>query len=276
MPTPAPQKILEIQHKNPAPPTNTDWAKNRGLWPNHSDLGFEWVQVVAPLEEYDQFSLVGASGWVINPPVPGENAEDVFDSAADIPFDHPFQFDWEFQVALDDDQNDYASLLSPANGAKKEEGDINTAKDLGLTVPANGLLGVEWEKGLLPQSFRSQVKHGDRTAVFGRWILDEGHDVEGNYRTEIHPPLLLVTASVQQSAQEPAFTRVLFMSRPYLVGQTFCVDPKNAYIDGTDDDGSFWDHLLKECIKVIGPPVLNIVGIGESSYAAGPTATCTR
>ena len=186
------------------------------------------------------------------------------ESQADVPFDHPFGFDWEFELALDN-KTGYASLLSPANETSEDGGGDNPVPDAiaGLIVP-NGLLGVEWDKGLLPQSFRSNVNHGDRVAIFGRWILDEGHDVDGNYRTEIHPPLLMATGSVQQAGRGPQFTRVLFMSRSYLVGQTYCLDPKNAYKDGVDDDGGFWDHLLKECVKVIGPPIINILGIGES------------
>jgi len=200
---------------------------------------------------------VGASGWVI----------DKDEAKADVPFDHPWGWDWEFEMALDDNEKGYTSLLSPANASKEATGvedAIKNAIALGLSVPPNGLLGVEWDKDLLPYSFRNQVNDGDRVAVFGRWILDEGHAYDGNFRTEIHPPLLMATGSVQQEGDNLPFTRVLFMSRPYLVGQTFCVDPKNAYLDGTDDDGSFWDHLLEECVKVIGPPVINILGIGES------------
>src|SRR5206468_9456828 len=107
---PTPQAILEIR-QNPAAPTGDNWAASgRDLlrtllpgdptFPVHRDL--EWSQVLAPTEEYDQIPLVGASGWV-------QGAEN---SNADVPPDHPFGFDWEFRVALDDK---YTPLLSPAN-----------------------------------------------------------------------------------------------------------------------------------------------------------------
>jgi hypothetical protein len=233
---PAPQAILEIQNQNPPAPTDPNWATSgRDLartwiptgdptFPVHRDL--EWSQVLAPAEEYDQVPLIGASGWVLGPK----------NSGGDVPFDHPFGFDWEFRVALD---GKYTPLLSPANVLGDEDG------------PG---LGVELDRGLLPPGFRGNVSEGDRVAVFGRWILDEGHDVDGNYRTEIHPPLLLATGSVQQEpivALGGPYTRVLFVSRPYLAGQTYSVDPSKAYDDGDDDDGPLFDHLVKEIGKVI-------------------------
>jgi hypothetical protein len=89
-------------------------------------------------------------------------------------------------------------------------------------------------------------------AVFGRWILDTGHDIKdsGTFRTEIHPPLLMAVASVQPKADGSQATRVLFTSRPYLVGQTFITDVDCIYDDGAEDDGHFFVHLLKEIAKV--------------------------
>jgi hypothetical protein len=127
-----------------------------------------------------------------------------------------------------------------------------------VTVSPNGLLGVEWDKGLLPRSYRDQVQPGDRVAIFGRWILDQGHDVDGSYRTEIHPPLLVANASLQKDGNGAQSTRVVFMSRPYLPGQRYTVDPKDAYKDGADDDGPLFSHLLRELWKVIGIPILGI------------------
>jgi hypothetical protein len=174
------------------------------------------------MEEYD-IHPVGASGWVRNPD----------NSGADVPFDHPFgspteqfpygRLDWEFGVKLDDK---YTSLLSPANS------------DPTVNPDEIGFFGAEWERVLIPASFRGQVSDGDRLALFGRWILDTGHIYGGNYRTEIHPPLLMATGSVQHDASATAgqSTRVLFMSRPYLVGQTYTLDPKDAYDDTVKDD----------------------------------------
>src|SRR5216684_1670894 len=225
----------------------TLWAKSQGTYPLHS--AYEWAQVGDPNQEYDNTNLIGASGWVVAPE----------DSGADVPFSHPFGFDWELSIALDVPSQ---GLLSPAN-AGAEEGDdspnhntIALADQLGLAVP-EGLLGLEWDIGLLPASYRGQVNHGDRVAVLGRWILDQGHDVDGFYRTEIHPPLLVASATVVQPADKTTQrTRVLFMSRPYLSGQTFTTNLDTRYQDGVDDDGPllsplFSSHAFKELVGVL-------------------------
>src|SRR5262249_10928318 len=145
----------------------------------------EWLQVLALGDEYDNTGLVGTSGWVVGP----EN------SGADVPFSHPFGMDWEFSVALTDDDRRFAQLLSPSSifdGSDPNHNPLLLANALGLNTP-RGVLGVEWDLGLLPQSFRARVDHGDRAAVLGRWIIDVGPDPAGFYRTEIHPPLALAT-----------------------------------------------------------------------------------
>jgi hypothetical protein len=116
---------------------------------------------------------------------------------------------------------------------------------------------MEWEKELLPRSYRGQVNHGDRVAVLGRWILDNGHNVNGQYRTEIHPPLLLASANVVQPADGGvARTRALFISRPYLSGQSYTTELGTRYQDGVDDDGTllnphFSSHAFNELVKVL-------------------------
>lgn len=245
----APANILEIRFNNLGPPISPDtsWAKSDGRYP--TDKSFEWAQVQDPKQEYDDATLMGASGWIVAP----EN------SGADVPFSHPFGFDWELSIALDAVSK---GLLSPANAGAEEGGNspnhntIALADQLGLTVP-EGLLGLEWDIGVLPASYRGQVNHGDRVAVLGRWILDQGHDVDGFYRTEIHPPLLVASAAVVQPAgQRARRTRVLFMSRPYLSGQTFTTDLDTRYQDGVDDDGPllspfFSSHAFNELTKVL-------------------------
>jgi hypothetical protein len=59
-----------------------------------------------------------------------------------------------------------------------------TSPDPGLPV-TQGLLGVEWDKGLLPQSFHALVNHGDRVAIVDRWILDTGHDDYGGFHRNL-------------------------------------------------------------------------------------------
>ena len=242
----APANILELQFDNLGPPIlpDTSWAASGGkTYPTGRDL--EWAQVADPKQEYeDDATLIGASGWVVAP----EN------SGGDVPFSHPFGFDWEFEVALDSASH---GLLSPANAGADEEEDspnhntIALADQLGLTVP-EGLLGVEWDLGVLPTSYRGQVNHGDRVAMLGRWILDQGHSFDGFYRTEIHPPLLVASAAVvQPQDQSVPRTKVLFMSRPYLSGQTYTTNLDTRDRDGVDDDGPLWDHAQSELWNVV-------------------------
>ena len=241
-PSPTPANILEIAFQNPVLPSADDssWAGSGGNeFPLSADI--EWMQALDHSQEYEKENMVGCTGWVVAPDYSG----------ADAPFDHPFGFDWEFQVALDDDKNGYQALLSPANINPQESGIGQLlANQQGLPM-RRGLLGIEWDGNLIPQSFKARVRHGDRVAAFGRWILDTGHNFDKFWRTEIHPPLLLVCASVEESPRAPESTRALFMSRPYLPGQHYAVDPANAYLDSVDDDGPFLSHLVNELVKVI-------------------------
>ena len=119
-------------------------------------------------------------------------------------------------------------------------------------------------------------------AVFGRWIVDCGHDVTVDpchdvpsdgvktFRSEIHPPLLMASAKVSNgsiatgSPKEPEVTRVLFTSRPFLTSQRFTTDNDitdtvKIYDDTIPDDGRFVRHLANELIKVNDTiPVLGI------------------
>lgn len=236
---PAPRNILGISFQNPALPSpGNDWASSGGhSFPLSRD--HEWVQVLTPDNEYDEDTLVGCSGWVIGPN----------DSGGDVPMTHALGFDWEYHVALDDD-NGALGLLSPAE-IREDDDRLQLAEYLGLAAP-KGLLGVEWDKNVLPPSFRGQVNNGDRIALFGRWIVDTGHDNDGRYRSEIHPPLLMASASVQSPKRggRPV-TRMLLVSRPYLHGQEFAQDVNNVYSDGVDDDGAMFDHLVKELARVV-------------------------
>ena len=264
----APQTILEVlaesqnwvvpvQH-----PIDPKWASSQGvdgktlLYPIDQD--YEWKPVFQSNGDYEAIghdpkvpsSLAVAAGWVRNP----EN------SKADFPFSHPFggstlfpygRVDWEFGLLPDDR---FRFLLSPANELGSEDGDSSEAPTL----------GVEWDQALLPASFRENVGDGDRVAIFGRWILDQGHsfpDGAGgeNYRTEIHPPLLMATGSVQQDAAGDQFTRVLFMSRPFLPSQLYTDDSSVAYIDGAGDEKPFRAYQLDQLTKAGGNDDANLV-----------------
>jgi hypothetical protein len=244
----APPGILTLSgFINPSPPIGSDWATGGGdTYPG--DRPFEWQQVLDATNEYDD-APVGVAGWVVKPE----------ESGADVPFSHPFGFDWELGIAV---EKGFEGFVSPANVHKEEdegspnENGIALADQLGLTRPL-GLLGLEWEKDLLPRSYRGQVNHGDRVAVLGRWILDNGHSVDGQFRTEIHPPLLLASANVVQPADGGAArTRALFISRPFLSGQRYTTHLGTRYRDGIEDDGAllnphFSSHAFSELIKVL-------------------------
>src|SRR5262249_42798712 len=142
------------------------------------DVGREWTQPLAPNEDYDDL-VVSCAGWMVHPR----------DVGADFPFSHPFGIDWEFSMALDKPTNtsgpfDY--LLTPGNkvdaskfSASEQSEQIEDeakARALKLDFPL-GLLGIEMDGGLVPQQFKQGVAEGNRVAVFGRWIVDTGHDM---------------------------------------------------------------------------------------------------
>src|SRR5262249_58971521 len=85
----APANILTLSgFINPPPPAGSDWANGGGgTYPG--DKPFEWQQVLDATNEYDD-TPVGVSGWVVKPE----------ESGADVPFSHPFGFDWELGIAV--------------------------------------------------------------------------------------------------------------------------------------------------------------------------------
>src|SRR5262249_32963995 len=132
-----PQRILAIEYANPPHPADVDALHAQavalgqqdpsailgGKFPSR-DAHQEWKQVL-PIdltnpglheEDYEgPDRLVGATGWALNPEFSG----------SDVPFDHPFGFDWEFMLALDqpaDDPKRYTFLLTPADQSCGEEG----------------------------------------------------------------------------------------------------------------------------------------------------------
>jgi hypothetical protein len=179
-------------------------------------------------------------------------------------------------MALDQPQDDpskYTFLLARGNQSQQAEGAdiaIEQAAKMNIPLPFGpdnipSVLGVEIDRGVIPNTFteleRGGLARGDRVAVFGRWIVDCGHEVEAadvkSYRSEIHPPLLMASARVTHGSlvntQAKGLTRVLFASRAYLVSQRFTTDTDNIYDDIADDDGPFVDHLRNEVLKVASP-----------------------
>lgn len=252
----APREILEIQRVNPSPPDQSgDWTGRvvgtSSTFPG--DVDFEWLQVLDPTSEYDE-APVGASGWIIQPET----------STADFEFLHPFGNDWEFYLALDVPRDghpndlDYQPLLALANSTDVVPS--ARAQTLLALPAAPTVLGVEMDTGLIPSDVLSSLnQEGSRVAVFGRWIIDTGHYYVGSgFRTEIHPPLLLVCANTQPGATGYEVTRAVFTARPFLVGQTFSTNTDTIYVDDSDDGGSFKQHMKKEAEERVLPiPVVS-------------------
>lgn len=237
-----PASILETTFENvPYPPAehDPDWAQKIS---GGSTIGitspppWEWVSVYDPTFEKEgslNNPVVGLTGWVVNPEISG----------GDVWFVHPFDNDFEFYIAPDPQ---FQGLLSASNtGVTAGTGHIDDdyhnanikAHDIGLDAP-KGVLGVETDQHLLPESFRNIVKTGSRIATFGRWIVDCGHD---DFHTEIHAPLLMAVATpgpapagVKAVSQ---MTSLQIISRPYTVSQKW-------------SEGNFIDHLLAEVAKV--------------------------
>ena len=248
-PTLAPANILGITPLFPDSVANMtakrdSFLQSVGAKKFPQDVGREWAQPLAPDDDYDDL-VVSCTGWMVHPR----------DVGGDFPFSHPFGLDWEFSLALDKTPNaagpfDY--LLTPGNkvdaskfppGEQSEQLlDETRARALKLDFPL-GLLGVEMDGGLVPTQFKQGVAEGHRAAVFGRWIVDTGHDM---HRGEIHPPLLMAAASVTA----PDTTKALFTSRPYLVSQLYTTDQDTIYKDSGSNDGTFYRHLLTEIIKI--------------------------
>jgi hypothetical protein len=188
---------------------------------------YEWLQYPNNGSEIDN-PPVGVAGWAILPRV----------SAGDVPFTHPFGFDWEFYLAPD---QQYLSILAPSNvvtdPAGKTDDEYKRAvrhaiEELGLNLKRPGVMGVEAEQNLFPQRYRPN--DGDRVAVFGRWIVDCGHD---DFHSEIHPPLLLTVA--RSISPDETYSSVI--GRPFLVSQEF-------------ESGPLWQHLKTEVLKIISFP----------------------
>ncbi len=195
---------------------------------------FEWMPVIrAPgARNFDELTTypTAASGTALLPQLSGK----------DVPFTHPFGFDWEFFIALD--AHYQLTLPAASNGGffpssnagpdQEYQDAVREAFRFGLATP-RGVLGLETDRGLIPELYR--VQNGDRVAVFGRWIGDCGHD---DFHTEIHPPLLLAAARAGAGGEA---TRTTLIANPYLVSQYF-------------GDGALLDHLIREVGKVQGIP----------------------
>lgn len=236
-PSATPESILTTAHKNrPFDTSKPSWARDilhgHTVAPDKADVNLipgtrtfshpdyaknEWTQIFNPDEDYE-VDLVGLSGRAI---VTRNQL-----SAHDTPFLHPFGDDWEFYIAPDAAFRYLAATPSPPD-AEYSAAATDARTEFGLADVVN-VLGVEADRDLVPVPYRAL--HGDRVAIWGRWIADAGHP---DFHTEIHPPLLLATGR----ATSPDETTTSLIGRPYLVGQRF-------------GGLGMVDHLLKEAAKI--------------------------
>ncbi|GGQ94041.1 hypothetical protein [Deinococcus ruber] len=254
--------ILTTDYRSPGYNTSDPkWASNvchGQRWLSNDPPRYEWTPVYTPNSEYDD-DAAGLSGLAFFPQEVGENHGL---SGNDVPFTHPFGFDWETFIAPDPA---FTGLLAPSNSGKSPSGAplegeyldaAERAAQLGLSAPS-GIMGTETDRDLLPLIYRANDL--DRVALFGRWIVDCGHD---DFHAEIHPPLLFVKAQALPAGASPeapasgaasvTFSRVV--GRPFLVGQEF-------------GDGNLRTHLEKEVAKALSPvPLSNRIEAHPNVY----------
>jgi hypothetical protein len=241
--TPEPPRILEIANADPG--GGPGYYNNERPQPDHpgGDWASDWVQA-APGRTY-LWDPTPTWEWV---PVPDRTDEYDTKIAAvagnvvwqkksddDVPFTHPFGFDWECFVSPD---KPFEILLGYSNAHPPPKDEYEEAMRLATQVydlhPA-GIIGVETDQDLIPEPWRPLA--GDRVAIYGRWIVDAGHP---DRHTEIHPPLLIVAARADSNGT----TTSTVAARPYLVSQEF-------------GDGAGFQHLITEFIKMASsiPPL---------------------
>jgi hypothetical protein len=160
------------------------------------------------------------------------------------------------------------------------EGNINGLGGSTDPVTLPGTLGMETDHDLLPEDY--QPHDGDRTAAFGRWIVDCGHGdktidntLVPGFHTEIHPPLLVTSGrstghgafAANCSAEQTCSSMI---GRPYLVSQYF-------------GDGYFLKHLEHEaeklgCLEITGPgfsiALHDYAGIPDCAAGLDPNCVC--
>lgn len=227
--------ILEMTsfHNQVVDTSSPTWTRDRvggKTFMSTDGPAWEWTPILDPSNEYDQV-LTGLSGLVLHDATASQDNL----STGDNPFLHPFGFDYEILVAPDPA---YVGLLAPQMLGAYQIAKDKARQSYNVSVP--GVIGVETDQDLVPADFRAS--EGDRVCVWGRWIIDTGHD---DFHTEIHPPLVMVAGRLgaepvdpsQPGAGSVAATVTRVISRPYLVSQEF-------------DDGALFHHLVDQASQV--------------------------
>jgi hypothetical protein len=178
----------------------------------------------------------------------------------DIPWDHPFGYDYWFNLAPADSR--YLPLLSSSElpsadcpvGAYPQPGQSlpEACRQTDLEVRPNhdadacealcieranhlipvGSLHTEIEGGLIPEAYLPDAN--DWVYMRGHHIVDCGHD---NFGSEIHPPTILVKA---HSNQQTGLVRSTLIVAPYFTNQ-FYTGASDFLIRGRK---TFWDQMM--------------------------------
>jgi hypothetical protein len=193
-----------------SPATGEDCRGGTSTYPSSPSVPNEWAETVGGED-------VPALGRVINHTLPGN----------DLKWDHPFGFDYWFNLAPDPP---YLILLNATTlaatadctaagiQAGRGSGDICKAFDIeqqnGRTP--TGALHTEAEDRLLPTEYRPVT--GDRVFMHGHRIVDCGHN---DFSAEMHPPTLIAKAKADATGNVYS----TLVALPYKTKQMY--DPGN-------------------------------------------------
>ena len=185
---------------------------------DHATIPFEWAPVIP-----GPIAAVGdhIATTVHTPEFFASGRVASWDTGAvDIKFSHPFGWR-DFSAANSVDQS-VNVILDPAYDFLRFSG-------------PNDSLHVELEAGAWPvRDFGFTPQPGDRTVMFGNWIMDCGHPE--NWGAEIHPPTFIAFARIRDGA-----TVSHAFANPYRVTQLFAMDPARA--TAFDDEARYTDRL---------------------------------
>jgi hypothetical protein len=169
------------------------------------------------------------------------------ESGDDVLGDHPFGYDFNVDVKLDDA---FAFLTFRAGGNAPTS--LHTEIEV-RTFPRDAL-------GFTPQV-------GDRTLMRGAWILDCGHPP---YDSEMHPPTFKTYA---RAADERTTLAAAFVA-PYRSSQRFTPDP--ALSAAFDDSARFSDSRTKPFSLALADTVLTAVTSNADHLEAHALMTANR
>lgn len=183
----------------------------------------------------------------------------------DLPFDHPFGSDLNFDV---DPDAPYAALnmfavdsgetgVPEAQHVELEEGQLPHTADR-----PTGAAGQPWfdlseaNRGHLIDGF--VPRPGDRVALMGHWIIDCGHT---DYETEIHPLTFMAVARTEGTA-----TVAWTFYNPYHVTQVY--SPDFSVAGHVSDVTRFAAPTVKTFPSYLVDDVLRLVG-GAKDHLGG-------